>query len=99
MTDAQTWTVVGVLAATLISAVTVISRLATQTMQHGMGRVSDQIAALDVRLGERIDALDERLSGRIDALDVRLGERIDALDRDVQAIANRAFGTGGAQGI
>ncbi len=106
LNDAQIWTVIGVLAATLVSAVGLMARFATKLLQESIGRVLDQLdarftgldyrfeaidhrfTALEARLAERIDALDARIGVRIDALD----SRIDVLDRDVQAIANRAFG-------
>ena len=55
-------------------------------------KLKDEIASVEARLAERIDALDARIGVRIDALD----SRIDVLDRDVQAIANRAFGRASA---
>ena len=78
---AQTWTVIGVLAAALLSAVGALSRFAGRANQESFARVLDRIDALDVRLSERIDALDGRIT---------------VVDRDVQAIANRAFGRGSA---
>ena len=131
MTEAQTWTVIGVLAATLIGTCGLMARFATNLLQQSIGRVLDQLEArfngLDYRfesLGHRFEAIDQRfealdhrfealdhrfvalearLAERIDALDARIGVRIDALDsridvldRDVQAIANRAFGRASA---
>ncbi|NEN05222.1 hypothetical protein G3T36_04990 [Diaminobutyricibacter tongyongensis] len=126
MTEAQTWTVIGVLAATLIGTCGLMARFATNLLQQSIGRVLDQIDALDQRIearftgldyrfelidrrfemiDHRFEALEVRLTERIDALDARIGVRIDALDsridvldRDVQAIANRAFGGASAAG-
>ena len=106
LNEAQIWTVIGVLAATLISTVGVMAHFGTRLLQESIGRVLERIDArfealdyrfetidarfggLEARLTERIDGLDARISARIDALDAR----IHVLDRDVQAIANRAFG-------
>ncbi len=114
LNDAQTWTVIGVLAATMLSAVAAMSHFAARANHEAFGRVLDRIDLLGASLGQRIDELDARLTQRIDELDARLTQRIDALDarltqridaldaritivdRDVQALANRAFGRGPA---
>jgi chaperonin cofactor prefoldin len=102
VTEAQTWTVIGVLAATLISSFGLMAKFGTRLLQQSIGRVLDQIELRFNALDYRFEALDyrfEAIDQRFDALEARLGDRIDALDaritvldRDVQAIANRVFG-------
>ncbi len=105
LNEAQTWTVIGVLAATLVSTVGVMAHVGTRLLQESIGRVLERIdvgrgARLPVRddrraiaaeaRPERIDGLDARIGVRIDALDAR----INVLDRDVQVIANQGVRRG-----
>ena len=86
LNDAQIWTVVGVLAATLLSAFGLMAHFATRLLQESIGRVLDQFTMLDYRfeaIHQRFEAIDQRFKAidqRFDALEVRVTERIDALD-------------------
>lgn len=51
LNDAQIWTVIGVLAATLVSTVGLMARFATKRLQESMGRVLDEIDAKFEGLG------------------------------------------------
>lgn len=113
VTEAQIWTVIGVLAATMLSTFGLMAHFTTRLLQESIGRVLDQLDARFTGLDHRFEAIDHRfeaidvkfdglearLTERIDALDARLGvalgaldARISVVDRDVQAVANRAFG-------
>jgi hypothetical protein len=120
VSEAQIWTVIGVLAATMLSTFGLVAHFTTRLLQESIGRVLDQLDARFTALDHRFEGLDHRFEGldhrfeaidvkfeglearlteRVNALDARLGVALDALDarisvvdRDVQAVANRAFG-------
>lgn len=83
---AQSWTVIGVLAAFGLAMVGLMSQFLVSKVDQILTRVT----ASEERLGARMDRLDgrmETLEGKMEALD----RKVDTLDRDVQAIANRVF--------
>lgn len=81
VTEPQVWTVIGVLAATLVSFVAASLTMITRTVTVQFERVSEKIDL-------KIDGLRGELKGDIGGLHARL----DTLDRDVQALANRVWG-------
>lgn len=92
MTEPQVWTVIGVLAATLVSFVAASLTMITRTVNVQFERVSE-------RIDLRFDGLRGELKGDIAELRTELkGDigtlhtRLDSLDRDVQAITNRMWG-------
>lgn len=79
MNIAQSWTVIGVLAAFGVTIAGLMAQLAAARV--------DQILTRITGLEERIDTRMDRLEGRMDRLETRTG----TLDRGVRTIATRVF--------
>lgn len=91
MTDAQIWTVIGVLAAALIGTITVTTQLMMRTITAQIGglrnemtvrfeKVDLQFEAVDRRF-ETVDRRFEAVDRRFDGMDQRLGRVESRLDR------------------
>jgi flagellar capping protein FliD len=95
VTEAQAWTVIGVLAATLISAIGLMARFGTNLVRESIGRVLDRIEALDQRVGERFKGLDyrfEAIDQRFEAMDKRfeaMDKRFETMDRRFDTMDKR----------
>lgn len=72
--EAQAWTAIGLLAATLIGS---------------LFYLGNRIDSLGARIDSRIDGLETRLDGRIDGLENRLESRIDSLSARLDSFAAR----------
>lgn len=83
MTEAQTWTALGILGAAFFSMTAVVLRLSGNLLVTQIGRVTDRLDTMDARF--------ESIERRFDRIDTKL-VRLDDLDRDVQAITKRMFG-------
>ncbi|MBA3430935.1 MAG: hypothetical protein H0U16_05580 [Actinobacteria bacterium] len=86
--EAQAWTAIALLAASLISSLFYLGNR-IDGLGNSLGNLIDalgsRIDALDNSLNSRIDGL----SGRIDALEARLDARIDGLTSEVRAQSAR----------
>ncbi|WP_426517275.1 hypothetical protein ACPPVQ_20165 [Diaminobutyricibacter sp. McL0618] len=83
LTEAQTWTALGILGAAFFSMTAVVLRLSGNLLVTQIGRVTDRLDTMDARF--------ESIERRFDRIDTKL-VRLDDLDRDVQAITKRMFG-------
>ncbi|MDM4763310.1 hypothetical protein QT381_09855 [Galbitalea sp. SE-J8] len=84
VSDAQTWTALGVFAAFAFGALGVMSTLLVRVLRA-------DIARLDAKMDARFDTVSARfdaMSARFDGVD----QRFDTLDRDVQALYRHTFG-------
>lgn len=95
MTDAQTWTLIGVFASALFAMTTLVLRTVRAEISAkvdglraetttAFGELRAEVAAGFGRMDARFGAMD----GRLDSMDARLGY----LDRDVQLLMRREFG-------
>jgi hypothetical protein len=82
LTEAQTWTTIGVLSVALLGTLTLVTNVLTRT-------INTQIGSLRNEMTTQFGALRAEMSARFETVDVRL----NSLDRDMQAVANRVFGT------
>lgn len=107
LNDAQTWTVIGVLAATLVSSMAFTATRFTRTLKSEIGGLRAEMRAsigglrgeMETGLGAlraETKAGFERVDARFEAVDARfdaVNHRIDGLDRDIQLVFTRVFGT------
>ncbi|WP_308467858.1 hypothetical protein [Rathayibacter soli] len=94
MNEAQVWSVIGVLAATLISMVVGMSTLFLRTMKANF----DTMSARFETVGSEISGLRAEMNARFDAVGTRFDatdRRIEGVDRDIQTVFSKIFGTGG----
>ncbi|MFT4134916.1 hypothetical protein [Microbacterium sp.] len=93
MDDAQTWAVIGVLAASFLGTMTIISTMFTRVIKTEIGAVRRELSAaiggVRAELGAEIGGLREEMNARFQAVHTRL----DGMDRDIQLLMNREFGT------
>ena len=87
MTEPQVWTVIAVLAATLVAFVTASLTMITRV-------ISIQFDGLRREMGIDSTGLRAEMRSEFAALRTEMNLRMDVLDRDVQVIANRVFGDG-----
>lgn len=99
VTEPQIWTIIGVLAATLVGMVTLTLTVTHQTIVNAIGGLRGELLGemkgLRGELNGEINGLRSEMNARFDAVNSRfdaVNTRIDALDRDVQAIAGEVFG-------
>jgi hypothetical protein len=93
LTDAQTWTVIGVLAAGFVGFMSVIVTLLNRTLSAELRGIRTELVGFRTEVELRFTAMERRMDGlerRMDGLETRM----DGLDRDVQAIAAKVFGRG-----
>ena len=98
MTDLQSWTLIGVFAATMFGVIGIVTSSLSRRMDAGFAHVTGVMDAKFEGVGYRFDALNTKidaveagLNAKIDAVEARLGAQISALDNDVSAIAKRVF--------
>jgi hypothetical protein len=101
LNEPQTWTILGILAATLLGAVTALAGLAFRMSDgvrgdfRGLGsELRTEIRTLGSELRTEIGTLGSELRAEIGGLRTEvngLRHRIDDLDRDVKAIAKHVF--------
>lgn len=75
--DAQVWTTIGVLGATLVGMITLVVTLLMRTMRAEFGAIRAEFGAE---------------FGAIRAEFARVHDRLDHLDRDVNALMKHSFG-------
>lgn len=95
MSEPQVWTVIGVLAATLVSFVAAALTMITRTVNVQFERVSEKIdVKIDGLRGELkcdMAGLNGEFKGGLGGFRNEMNARLDTLDRDVQALANRVW--------
>jgi hypothetical protein len=84
MSEAQGWTLLGIVAAALLAGPTVL----VLYLRTALAALTQVMEARFEKVEVRFEAMDEVMRARFDAVDVRLA----ALDRDVQALVSRALG-------
>ena len=106
LTEPQTWTAIGVLAAALLGTITIVSTMLMRTITAQIGGLRGEIGGLrgemvggfsSVRsdLRSEIGGLRAEMNARFEAVDARfdtVNTKIEGLDRDVQLLMNREFG-------
>ena len=106
LTEPQTWTTIGVLAATLLGTITLVSTMLMRTITAQIGGLRGEIGGLrgemvsgfsSVRseLRSEIGGLRAEMNARFEAVDARfdtVNTKIEGIDRDVQLLMNREFG-------
>ena len=106
LTEPQTWTTIGVLAAALLGTITLVSTMLMRTITAQIGGLRGEIGGLrgemvsgfsSVRseLRSEIGGLRAEMNARFEAVDARfdtVNTKIEGLDRDVQLLMNREFG-------
>jgi len=78
--DAQVWTTIGVLGATLVGMITLVVTLLMRTMRAEFGAIRAEFGAIRAEFGA------------IRAEFARVHDRLDHLDRDVNALMKHSFG-------
>ena len=86
MTNPQSWTLIGIVAAFATLSMTMV----VFSFQSLRSEMTARFERLEGIFGARFDGVDKRLDGvdkRLDGVD----KRLDSLDRDVQALSDRVF--------
>jgi phage-related protein len=107
LTEPQTWTTIGVLSAALIGMITVVTSVLMRTINSQISGVRNEMGSfrnemvvgfdsLRSEVRSEIGGLRAEMNARFEVVDIRfesVNSRIDSLDRDVQALANKVFGS------
>ncbi len=102
LTEPQTWTIIGVLAATLVGTITLVTQVMLRTITGQItslrNETTGQITSLRTETTGQIASLRNETTTQIGALRTemelrfqRVDDRFDGLDRDMQAVAKRVF--------
>ncbi len=97
MSDAQVWTVIGVLAAAFAATITVTTQLMMKSFSAQVQTIGVKVDSLQSEMVLRFQHVDVRMDGfekRMDRFESwmdRLEKRVDDIDRDVQAITRRVM--------
>ena len=84
LTEAQTWAVIGVLAAGFVGFMSIIVTLLNRTLTAELRGIRTELTGFRAEVGPRFEGVERRIDG--------LGKRMDGLDKDVRAIAAKVFG-------
>ncbi|WP_308466449.1 hypothetical protein [Rathayibacter soli] len=84
LSDAQTWTVIGVLAAGFVGFMSVIVTLLNRTLSAELRGIRTELNAFRTEVALRFENIEKRMD--------RFETRLDGLDRDVQALTGKVFG-------
>jgi len=101
MNEAQVWSVIGVLTATLVSVVVGMSTLFLRTMKAQFDTVNAQFDTVRGEISglrSEMNARFETVGVRFDAVNSRFDStdrRIDGMNRDIQLVFSKVFGPGG----
>ena len=90
MDAAQTWTVIGVLAAGFLGVVALIPTLFIHVLKTEIGSVRSELHAGIGSLRTEIAGVRTEMRTEISSIH----RRLDGMDRDIQTLMNREFGTG-----
>jgi len=91
LSDAQTWTVIGVLAAGFVGFMSVIVSLLNRTLTAELRGIRTELSGFRTEVGLRFENIERRMEGFDKRMD-RFETRLDGLDRDVQALIGKVFG-------
>ncbi|HEY5223102.1 MAG TPA: hypothetical protein VIJ18_08695 [Microbacteriaceae bacterium] len=97
MNDAQVWSIIGVLAATLVSTIIGFFTLFLRTMKAQFETMHVELTGFRKEMDTRFDAVGARFDARFDSMGARFDatdHRIEGIDRDIQLIFSKVFGTG-----
>ena len=98
LTEPQVWTVIAVLAATLVAFVTASLTMITRVISiqfDGLRReMGIESTGLRAEMRSESTGLRAEMRAEFAALRTEMNLRMDVLDRDVQVIAKRVFGDG-----
>lgn len=93
MTEPQTWTTIGVLAAALLGTITLVTTMLTRTIAVQIGSLRNEMVSgfdsVRSELRSEIGGLRAEMNARFDTVNTRIA----ALDRGVQALTERVFRT------
>jgi hypothetical protein len=92
---AQTWAVIGVLAAAFFGTMALIPTMFTHVLRTEIGSVRTEIGAVRTELRAEIGAVRTELGGLRTEMNARfesVDHRLDGMDRDIQLLMNREFG-------
>lgn len=90
LNEAQVWTVIGILGATLVGTIGVITQILMRTITAQFNSLQTQLGIVQSGIQGQLAGLQTQIGGIESRLD-RLESRFDGLDRDVQAISRRVF--------
>ena len=94
MTEPQTWTTIGVLAAALLGMMTLVTTLLTRSIGGQITSLRNEMVSGFDSVRSEIGGLRAEMNARFETVDVRfdaVNTRLDGLDRDVQALVDRVF--------
>jgi hypothetical protein len=89
LTEPQTWTALGVLAAALLGTITAMTTILTRTVSVQIGSLRNEMVSGFDGVRSEIGGLRAEMNARFETVNTR----IDGLDRDVQALAVHVFGS------
>lgn len=95
MSDAQTWTIIGVLAATVLSAMGLIAGTFTRVMRAEMAGLRGELTGQSAELRGEVTGQIGELRGEVRALGVTIESvdpRLEGLDSDVDALTRKIMG-------
>ena len=95
LTEPQTWTTIGVLAATLLGTITLVSTMLMRTITAQIGGLRGEMVSGFSSIRSEIGGLRAEMNARFEAVDARfdtVNTKIEGIDRDVQLLMNREFG-------
>jgi hypothetical protein len=102
LTEPQVWTLIGVFAAIMLGAMTLMTTLIMRSITVAIDGVRREMIARFEAVEYRFQAMDAKFEGRFDAMEYRfqaMDARFDAmdaklehLDRDVTVLMRRAWG-------
>jgi hypothetical protein len=98
LTEPQTWTTIGVLAAALLGMMTLITTVLTRSIGGQITSLRNEMVSgfdsVRSELRSEVGGLRTEMNARFETVDVRfeaVNTRLDGLDRDVQALVDRVF--------
>ena len=92
MNDVQVWSIIGVLAATIVSMMVGMFTLFGRTLTAQFAAVNARIDGMSQTFEARIDALDTKVDARFDAVNVRfesIDRRFESIDRRFESMERR----------
>ena len=92
VTEAQIWTIIGVLSATIVGMVTFGFTMLLRVLRAEIGGLRSEISGLRGEFGAEIGGLRGELRAEMRGGFERIETRLDAMDRDVNALMKHTFG-------
>ena len=88
LNEAQVWTTIGVLGATLVGTITLVVSLIMRTMRSEFGSVRSELGSMRSEFRAECDSIRTEMRTGF----ARVHDRLDHLDRDVNALMKHTFG-------